>query len=734
MRAADIFGIERDYWDIWGNHHFAPPEDIAAVLGSMGIDGGSQQELDRAVESRLWEIWSRPVPSTVVTSVNDPYITMHVSRDSAAADVEVRWEDGSTDRAVVDLTAGEESGASHLREREFVAKRVRVPFEPRLGYHELRVTLPETEPATTRWILCPDRAYFPPRLANNGRAGGLFVSLFGLRSNRNWGCGDFTDLKGLIEWVAADLGASFIGLNPLHAIPNRQPYNTSPYLPLCIFYKNLIYLDVEAIEDFQKSEWARSIVQGPRVQSLVAQLRAAEYVEYGDVQRLKLRVLKALFRSFLQHEYRKDTARARDFQRYVESEGALLHDFAVYCALEHAAHRRDKNVWLWRDWPVEYQDPESEDTRAFAREHWRTVLFNKYVQWQLELQLAAAQRHATELGLPIGLYHDLALATDRFGADLWAHRRFYVAGCRVGAPPDDFSPNGQDWSFPPPDSYAHYQDGYRLFTESIRKNVRHGGALRIDHVMRFFHLFWIPDRLSAKRGIYVRDRHEDLIRILALESVRNQVIIVGEDLGTVADEVRETLSRFGILSYRLFYFEKRKDGSFKHPNEYSKQSLVSASTHDLPTLAGFWENRDIEARRVAKMFHDDSGYHAQIADRMREKQKILDLLLTTGLLPADHPRVASAIPELTGQLHYAIVSFLASTPSSLMLLSEEDLMKQKDQQNLPGTTEEYPNWRHKTRFTVEELRESRAALDFSLMYKTCLEKTGRASASYREHG
>ncbi len=729
-RAADLFGIEREYWDIFGNHHVASPEGITSVLDSLKIDASSREELDQAVENQWWGDWSRLLPVTLVASVNQPKITLHLPPGSSGSvAIEALWEDGSSERASIPLSTAEHTGTAQLRGRTFEARQIRLPFSLRLGYHELRASLAGAEAVSTRYILCPDRAYFPRRLAESGRAGGIFVSLYGLRSDRNWGCGDFTDLHRVLEWVSGDLDASFVGLNPLHAIPNRQPYNTSPYLPICAFYKNLIYLDLENTEDFQKSECTKAIVAGPRVQSCIGRLRAAEHVEYEQVQHLKLRVLKLLFRNFLEKDYRRDTARAQTFKRYVDTEGDLLHDFAVYCALDNIIHRQHPDIWLWSDWPAEYRDPHSEATQKFAREHWRTVLFYKYIQWQLDLQLAAAQRHAKQLGLAVGLYHDLALATDRFGADLWAHSRFYVGGCRVGAPPDDFSPNGQDWSFPPPNTLEHYRDGYRLFTESIRKNVRHGGALRIDHVMRFFHLFWIPDDLEAKQGIYVRDRHEDLIRILALESVRNEVIIVGEDLGTVADEIRETLAEFGILSYRLFYFERRTDGSFRSPSEYAKRSLVSASTHDLPTITGFWENRDIEARRNAGMFPDDSGYKAQIADRVREKQKILDLLFQNGLLPSYHGRNAAYIPELTPELHYAIVGFLASTPSALMLLSEEDLMKQQHQQNLPGTTEQYPNWRHKTRFTVEELRTNKLAKDFSKMYRDWLVKTGRANAA-----
>ncbi len=241
-------------------------------------------------------------------------------------------------------------------------------------------------------------------------------------------------------------------------------------------------------------------------------------------------------------------------------QGALLDAFAVFCALDETLHRRDRNVWVWTQWPEEYRDPESPAVRRFAQEHFRLVLFYKYVQWQIDQQLEKVQRLALRLGMPAGLYHDLALATDRCGADLWAHRRFFIEGCRVGSPPDDFAPGGQDWSFPPPNSEAHREDGYRLFAETIRRNARHGGALRIDHVMRLWRLFWIPEGMPPSAGTYVHERWEDLVRILALESVRGRFLVVGEDLGTVPDGLREAMERFGMLSYRLFYFEKGRTG------------------------------------------------------------------------------------------------------------------------------------------------------------------------------
>jgi 4-alpha-glucanotransferase len=466
----------------------------------------------------------------------------------------------------------------------------------------------------------------------------------------------------------------------------------------------------------------------PGICAEIAILRATPYVEYERVGALKLRFLKMAFLQFLR-EWRTASARARAFDQFREREGDLLEKFALYCALDEHLHRKNPDIWVWTDWPAAYQDPASPETRQFRHRHWRSVMFYQYLQWQIDLQLSRAQKRARDRHLSIGLYHDLALATDRFGSDLWAHRPFYVAGCRVGSPPDDFSPQGQDWAFPPPNAAAHREDGYCLFAESIRKNCRHGGALRIDHVMRLFRLFWIPDGSDATHGAYVRERNHDFVRILALESVRNQVIVVGEDLGTVEPSIRETLAGFGMLSYRLFYFEKNERGEFRRSDEYPMQSLVSSTTHDLPTLAGFWVGADIEARLAAGII-DEPTCRAQFESRAREKQKMVDVLFHLKLLPETLPRSASAYPELTGELHNAIVGFLAVTPSQLLAINQEDLTKELHQQNLPGSTWQYPNWGRKMRFTVEQLRGDAETRGYTLMFRDWIERSGRKNQRY----
>lgn len=731
-RAATLWGIAPDYTDVLGKRHVTSPETKKAILKTLAVATASKEDLDQAVEQKIWREWSRLLPPVLVLAGSSAprTIPLHLPAglDRGMVDFELHREDGSVERRQFTMSDLRKSAGAELRGQEYVRRELPLPENLPLGYHEVHVSLagPEaTLRARTRLIVCPDRAYRPPAFQNGQRAAGIAIALYGLRSQRNWGCGDITDLEAFIDWLAEEARASFVGLNPLHAIANRQPFNTSPYLPATIFYRNPIYLDVERIEDFRNSERARSMIASREVQAELEALRAAQHVEYERVYRLKLRALKLAFANFLR-ELRQESARARQFREYIEREGELLERYAVYSALEDWIHARHPEIWVWPDWPEPYRDPDSEPTRAFAQKHWRLVLFYKYVQWQLDLQLAAVQEHARAKGLSIGLYHDLALATDRCGADFWAYRPFYVSGCRVGAPPDDFSPNGQDWAFPPPNSEHHRETGYRLFTESIRKNCRHGGALRIDHVMRFFRLFWIPEGKPPSEGAYVREFYEELLPILALESVRNKVIVIGEDLGTVTPEIRAALDRYGLFGYRVPYFEKNSEGQLRLPEQYPVQALVSSTTHDLPTLAGFWRSRDIEARRQAGLI-DEQTYRQQLAGRAVEKEKFLFLLLRVGLLPEWFPRRPEEIPDFTGELHNAMVGFLATAGSRLMVLTQEDLIKVTEQQNLPASTWQYPNWRHKMKYSLEELRTDEFARNCTAMFRYWLERTGRTN-------
>jgi 4-alpha-glucanotransferase len=725
LKAADECQIDRDYWDVMHRRHEVSPDVRRGILMALGRDVSSFEAIEGERHRRFEENARSVLPKAAVISESEKSVQLTLSNWQRGASIrfDLRLESGAQLSGTVQVAQLNQTRELVSDSESWITCQLPLPSETPLGYHFLSVSLDERVIGQSTVIVCPDRCYLPDNLKYGGRTAGFNVSLYGLRSDRNWGCGDFTDLERLIQWARKEVGFSFVGLNPLHALHNRVPYNTSPYLPLSLFYKNLIYIDIERVPEFSLSDCARKLLDAPPTQNLLKTLRDSEFVKYHEVSQLKKRFLKVLYRAF-RRSREQHPERARRFEEFCHTEGDPLHKFAVYCALDEQLHKQDPNRWTWQQWPQPYQWPDSPETTEFAARHVRLVEFYKYIQFVLNEQLSAAQQFAKETGMPIGIYHDLAVATDNCGSDLWAYRKFFVQGCRVGAPPDDFSPDGQDWAFPPPNVEAHLESGYALYRESIRKIVRNGGALRIDHVMRLFRLFWIPEGFQASQGIYVRDNAADLMRILALESVRSRNIIVGEDLGTVTDEIREMLSRFGILSYRLFYFEKHHPSqTFKNSWEYPRQALVASATHDLPTLAGFWTYRDIEARKAAGLL-DEGGYWNQIADRKREKQRLLDLLHSENLLPPHHPADASHVPGVDGELHNAVIGFLAQVPSMLLLLNQEDFTKETEQQNLPGTTAQYPNWQRKMKVKVEDLW-SQSAKPYSAMFFHQLARTGR---------
>ena len=694
--AAERAGIVPGYWDIQGQWHETGPLVRQAILNAVG--GAPVRTAPRTfVLNPATRPWSVVMPPPVEGAQG---VSLELELEGEAAR-ELPFLDSDLDDTGLVIA---------------------LPDDLPLGYHRLRWS---GSAVFVHLIVCPGRAWLPQCLENGGRRAGLAVSLYGVHGEHTWGCGDFTALLSVIDWVVDAIGGSYIALNPLHAIHNRQPYNTSPYLPNSLYYRNFIYLDIDAVPDLAACPEALALRNSPTVLEEIAALNNAAAVEYEAVSALKLRFLRLLFERFRQDELAVQSPRGLAFEAYVASEGELLTEYALYCALDETLHAAHPDLWIWPDWPETWQHPESIDVRRFQREHTGLILFFKYIQWQLDEQGRAAQSYALGRGMEIGLFHDLPLATDKCGAELWAHRQVYVQGCRVGSPPDGFSPSGQDWSFPPPNREAHRAEGYRLFAESIRKSAQHGGALRIDHVMRLFRLYWIPDGCDATQGTYVRDFSEDLLGVLALESVRNRILIVGEDLGTVEPEQRAALERFAILSYRLFYFERNGDGSFKRASEYPPQALVSSTTHDLPTLAGFWAGRDIEVRRELGLIADDESYRRWHADRRTEKRRMLDKLLEIGLLPPGYRLEAADGLELTGEVHNAITGFLAKTPSMLMTLNQEDLTKELDQQNMPGTTWQYPNWRRKMGYSVEQLHSHDQARAFATMLRHWLSAESR---------
>jgi 4-alpha-glucanotransferase len=484
---------------------------------------------------------------------------------------------------------------------------------------------------------------------------------------------------------------------------------------------------VPGIADFVDSSAARSLVDSPEVRRKIMELREETYVNYEEVSALKLRVLKVIFAHLMKNRGKtvRGRERWRDFQSFIASEGEYLERFATFCALDEYFRGILPQADSWRAWPAEFHNPSSEEVKKFQKENRDQVFFWMYVQWQIDAQLTQVQEHALKSGMMIGLYNDQALAVDRNGADFWAWREFFHEGFKVGAPPDDFAPEGQDWGFPPPDRDRLRKAGYRLFLKQLQANCKYGGALRIDHVMQFHHLFWIPEECKPVEGVYVQDYESDLLNLVALESQNSRTLVIGEDLGTVPFHFRERLMAKGILSSRLLYFERDGEGNLLPGYTYPEGALVSITTHDLPTLAGFWSGRDIDLRKKIGLLDEFSEKKFR-EDRSRHKDKIIERLLRDGLITDQAAPSARESEFPTEDLHSAVLDFLFGTPSRLVVVNQEDIFLDVRQQNLPGTTQENPNWVTKMLYSVEDFRSNPEALRLARKLGESVKKWGRS--------
>ena len=715
------FGIESQYTDNWGKAHQTDLEMIRRILEAKGVRI-SRQHLELN-------------PQTLVVSAKDLptrcwfYLEGKMSAfrgDSSAGHVRITETENRMPAQEYHLPHSAVN-LEHEEGTNLLRLSFSLPSDLTTGRYCLDVDAiidDERYRADCCCIVCPPNTYLPPLLDEGKGIAGIGVALYGVRSEKNWGVGDCSDLKQIVDWAARDLKVDFIGLNPLHALFNTRPYHSSPYLPSSRLYRNFIYLDVTSIPDFAESIEARSLVNSADIQKLIRKLRDESHVNYEQVSALKLRVLKEMFPTFVKQ--RGKSERWKLFEDYIASEGSWLERFATFCALEEHFRSTLPDATTWRQWPAEFHDPCSDDVTKFRRENEQHVLFWMYVQWQLAEQLREVQEHALGKGMTIGLYHDVALAVDRDGADFWAWQSFFCEGFKVGAPPDAFAPDGQDWGFPPPNSDVHRASGYELFLKMLEANCKYGGALRIDHVMQLHHLFWIPENGKARDGVYVKDYEDDLLKVLSLASQESRTVIVGEDLGTVPPDFRERLMKSGIMSYRLFYFERDFSGIQRHSWEYPRLALVSVSTHDLPTLAGFWCGRDIQTRRDIGELDETADREFQ-QDRGHHKQKIVERLVQDGFFPESAAQAAIDSSTLPEDLHEGVLRFLFSTPSALVIISQEDLFLDERQQNFPGTTWQNPNWVTKMRYSVEELTTDPEAIRLAKKFRRLLEDSGRAN-------
>jgi 4-alpha-glucanotransferase len=524
----------------------------------------------------------------------------------------------------------------------------------------------------------------------NRRVWGIATQLYSVRSSRSWGTGDVADMEDLAVWAGAELGAGFLLVNPLHAAEPAPPMEPSPYLPTTRRFQNPLYLRVERIP-----EYADLATQD---RAAVAKLRAGVLREVAALDRIERDTAWAAKRQALKlvHAVPRSAGREVSYRAYRAREGHGLDDYATWCAL-FEVHGLD-----WHDWPADLQHPASPAVAAFCEANADAVDFHRWLQWVLDEQLGAAQAAAVRAGMALGVMHDLAVGVHPEGSDSWALQDVFARGMTVGAPPDAFNQNGQDWAQPPwrPDRLA--EQAYEPFRAMVSTVLRSAGGVRVDHIIGLFRLWWIPAGHGPTAGTYLRYNHEALVGILALEAKRAHAVVVGEDLGTVEPWARDYLRERGILGTSILWFEYEFDGSGAplRPEWWREYCLASVTTHDLPPTAGYLAGDHVRLRDRLGLL--TRSLAEELAADDAERSAWLEELRRRGALRSDiadaaeaalAPDAADAGDDDVQATVHALHRYLTWTPARLISVALSDLVGDRRTQNQPGTIDEYPNWR-----------------------------------------
>lgn len=576
--------------------------------------------------------------------------------------------------------------------------KLRLPADLPVGYHHLTLCWGKKE-CGCRIIIAPRRCYEPPQLLAEEKLWGATVQLYTLRSEHNWGVGDFGDLKRMVEEVGKR-GGAFVGLNPIHALYPANPLSASPYSPSSRRWLNVTYIDVNQVEEFVQSEEAQRWWQLPTTRDALHQARSVEYVDYPQVMTLKMDALQLAWKAFC--DVPEASQRKRDFRRFVHLGGDSLRQQGVFDALHVHLRDLDLGLWGWPVWPEPYRDIHSPDVAEFCERYADEVEFYLWLQWLAREQFSDCYQASVALGMPLGLYRDLAVGVAEGGAETWSDTSLYCLKATIGAPPDILGPQGQNWGLPPIDPHVMKERAYQPFIDLLRANMAECGALRIDHVMGLMRLWWIPAHQHAGKGAYVRYPLEDLLGVLALESQRHQCMVIGEDLGTVPKEIIASLHESGVYSYKVLYFEQEKTGVYRAPQDYVVQAMATVTTHDLPTLRGYWEGGDLTLGETLGIYPDPTVLEALRSEREVSKQALLDALHRHGCVAKSVGHLAHNM-AMTPALNRGLQRYLADSASALLGLQPEDWLDMATPVNVPGTNTEYPNWRRKLTHSLDEM-------------------------------
>ncbi|MBF4562574.1 4-alpha-glucanotransferase [Microbacterium sp. VKM Ac-2870] len=667
VRLAVVYGIATEYWSFFGDRVHVPASTLRAVLAAMQVDASTDAAVSAALVAEEERVWRELLPASVVARAGTGMLHLHVF-DGHDVALTIVLEDGSQRQVAIP----EQRPAARLVDGVLRWRvEVPVPSDLPLGWHTLRAeqrafgAAQTDRTASAPLVITPERLGDPPTRPGRSRGWGLMAQLYSVRSRASWGLGDFADLGDLAA-LAGGRGADFLLVNPVHAAEVTSPIEPSPYRPATRRFIAPLYVRPEDIREVAYlTPTERAVVEAARAPVAVTDDDATR-LDRDAVWAAKRVALDAIFAVTL------SPARRAELDAFAAGEGQPLQDFALWCALEEHYAGRER--------PVEVDDIRSPLVAALRTQLADRVAFHVWLQWIADQQVADAQAAAKAAGMAIGIMHDLAVGVHPKGSDAWSLREMYATGMAVGAPPDMYNQQGQTWNQPPWLPRALAEAGYAPLRDMIRTLLRHAGALRIDHVIGLFRLWWIPAGLGPVAGTYVRYDHEAMIGVLLLEAHRAGAVLIGEDLGNVEPWMRDFLSARGVLGTSVLWFEREGEG-FRPPEQYRRSLLATVNTHDLPPTAGYLADEHVALR--ARLGLLTRPVEDELADADAERATMLALLRDRGLLGAA-PSEAEVIDALN--------VLITASPSLLLGVALVDAVGERRTQNQPGTDREYPNW------------------------------------------
>ena len=668
-QLARELGVETTVWGGDGVERNVSPRTLVGVLGALGVAVSTPEEIRAAREEHAVAPWRRLLPAVVVVREGADYDVPVFVPQWSGVSVWITCEDGSQRH----VPQRDEWGEQRDIDGRAVSRTAFIlPTDLPLGWHTLHADN-DGRQAYCSLVVTPQRLATNDALAGQ-RNWGLMAQLYSVRSSRSWGIGDFADLADLAAISGAQYGAGFVLVNPLHAAEPAPPVEPSPYLPTTRRFFHPLYIRVEDVAEY--AYLSPSLRRG--VEALANELRPANFesdrLDRDSTYTAKLAALRALW------QVPRSPARQRSFAAYREGQGKGLEDYALWCALT------ERFAADAPEWTTDAAGPASPLATTMREELAEAISFHCWLQWICDQQLENAQRSAEAAGMAIGIVHDLAVGVHTHGSDAWTLSDVLAQGVTVGAPPDMFNQQGQNWSQPPWHPWRLEESGYAAYRDMLRGILRHAGGIRVDHVLGLFRLWWIPEGTEATDGAYVHYDHEALIGILVLEAQRAGAIVIGEDLGIFEPWVRDYLAERAIFGTSILWFE-RYDGQQLAPELYREQCLTSVNTHDLPPTAGYLAGDHVSLR-------ESLGLLGRPVDEERaadaaEKNAVLALVRSRGLLSAADEQGPDAVQRTVEALY----AFTAKTPSLLLGVALVDAVGERRTQNQPGTENEYPNWR-----------------------------------------